>query len=147
VSNRQVPLLNHRYPSDVREATIVILYDADCGLCRWSADRLKRWDSRGALAFASIQSANGQELLHAIPEEARLDSMHAVTNDGRVWSGGEALRVLLEALPAGTVPATIAGAFPEATEHVYRFVARHRERLGAWLGQDACDVDPSGTAP
>lgn len=128
------------------EATIVVLYDADCGFCRWSADLLKRWDSRGTLAFAPIQSTNGQELLHAIPEEIRLDAMHAVTSDGRVWSGGEALRVLLEVLPGGPVSATIAGAFPEATEHAYRFVARHRERFGAWLGQDACDVDPSGTA-
>lgn len=124
----------------------MVLYDADCGFCRWSADRLKRWDSRGALTFASIQSTNGQELLHAIPERARLDAMHAVTGDGRVWSGGEAVRVLLEALPGGSVAATIAGAFPEASDHAYRFVARHREWLGAWLGQDACDVDPSGTA-
>lgn len=130
----------------MREATIVVLYDADCGVCRWLADRLSRWDSRGALTFESIQSTNGQELLHAIPEQARLDAMHAVTGDGRVWSGGEALRVLLEVLPGGKVPATIAGAFPETTELAYRFVARHRERLGAWLGQDACDVDPSRTA-
>jgi predicted DCC family thiol-disulfide oxidoreductase YuxK len=130
----------------VREATIVVLYDADCGFCRWSADRLKRWDSRGALTFASIQSSEGQGLLHAIPEEARLDAMHAVTSDGRVWSGGEALRVLLSALPFGRVPATVAGAFPEATERAYRFVARHREQLGARLGQDACDVDPSATS-
>jgi predicted DCC family thiol-disulfide oxidoreductase YuxK len=130
----------------VREATIVVLYDADCGFCRWSADRLKRWDSRGALAFAPIQSAKGRELLHAVPVNARLDAMHAVTGDGRLWSGGEALRVLLEVLPGGMVSATIAGAFPEATELAYRFIARHRERLGAWLGQDACDVDPSRAA-
>lgn len=119
------------------------LYDADCGFCRWSADRLKGWDSRGALAFASIQSTKGQQLLDALPPDSRLDAMHVVTVDGRVWSGGEALRVILEVLPGGGVPATIAGVFPDATEYAYRFVARHRERLGAWLGQVACNVDPS----
>jgi predicted DCC family thiol-disulfide oxidoreductase YuxK len=127
----------------VREGAIVVLYDADCGFCRWSADHLRRWDSRGALAFASIQSTDGQQLLHAVPVNARLDAMHAVTTDGRVWSGGDALRVLLDVLPGGRIPAAIAGAFPEATEHAYRFIARHRERFGAWLGQDACNVDPS----
>ncbi len=124
----------------------MVLYDADCGFCRWSAERLKRWDSPGALSFASIQGAKGQRLLHALSADARIDAMHVVGGDGRVWSGGEATRKLLEILPGGRVPATIAGTFPDATERAYRFVARHRERFGAWLGQDACNVDPSRTA-
>jgi predicted DCC family thiol-disulfide oxidoreductase YuxK len=122
---------------------VMLLYDEDCGFCRWSADKIRAWDSRGALAFASIQGETGTDLLHAVPPERRLDSMHAVTPDGRVWSGGEAVRVIVGRLPGGAAPGWIARAFPEATKIVYRQVVRHRQRLGRWLGQTACRVDPS----
>jgi predicted DCC family thiol-disulfide oxidoreductase YuxK len=132
------------YPADVAvRRRVTVLYDEDCGFCRWSADKLRAWDSRGALAFASIQCERGTGLLHAVPRELRLDSMHAVTPDGRVWSGGEAVRVVLEMLPGGSIPGAVARTFPSMTEHAYRVVVRNRERLGRWLGQDACSVDPS----
>lgn len=124
-------------------SSVTVLYDDDCGFCRWSADRIGRWDSRRRLVFASIQSARGRELLHAVPADLRLASMHAVTPDGRVWSGGEAVRVIVDELPGGSVLAAFAAAFPDATDALYRLAARNRERLGAWLGQDACSVDPS----
>ena len=122
---------------------IAVLYDEDCGFCRWSTDKLKAWDARGRLTFAAIQSPRGAELLVAVPEAQRLDSMHAVTPDGRVWSGGRAVRVILAQLPGGSILAPIAAACPGATDTIYRSVARHRERLGRMLGQRACSVDPS----
>jgi predicted DCC family thiol-disulfide oxidoreductase YuxK len=124
-------------------AVIAVLYDEDCGFCRWSTDKLKAWDARGRLTFAAIQSPRGAELLHRVPEAERLDSMHAVTTDGRVWSGGQALRAILAQLPGGSILASIAAAFPGATDTTYRLVARHRERLGRMLGQRACSVDPA----
>ena len=105
---------------------------------------MRRLDRHGALAFAPIQDVRGQELLLGVPAELRLDSMHGVTPDGRVWSGGEAVRVILGALPFGTIPSAVAATFPEATDAAYRLVTRHRETLGRWLGRDACSVDPSG---
>jgi predicted DCC family thiol-disulfide oxidoreductase YuxK len=122
---------------------ITVLYDEDCGFCRWSADKLRAWDTQHRLTFASIQSARGAELLVAVPEAHRLDSMHAVTRDGRVWSGGQAVRVTVAQLPGGSILASIAAAFPGATEATYRLVARHRQRLGRMLGQRACGVDPT----
>jgi predicted DCC family thiol-disulfide oxidoreductase YuxK len=121
---------------------ISVLYDEDCGFCRWSADKLKAWDARRRLTFAAIQSAQGAEVLHAVPEAQRLDSMHALTPDGRVWSGGQAVRVILAELPGGSILASIAAASPGATALTYRLVSRHRERLGRMLGQRACSVDP-----
>ncbi len=122
---------------------IEVLYDEDCGFCRWSTDKLKASDTRRRLTFASIQSARGAQLLVAVPEAQRLDSMHAVTPDGRVWSGGQAVRVILAQLPGGSILASIAAALPGATDTTYRLVARHRERLGRMLGQRACSVDPT----
>jgi len=124
---------------------ITVLYDKDCGFCRWSADKLRVWDTRRGLTFASIQSSRGAELLHPVPVAERLDSMHAVTPDGRVWSGGQAVRVIFDELPGGRALASIAATFPAATERTYRLVARHRNRLGRLLGQRACNVDPSRT--
>jgi predicted DCC family thiol-disulfide oxidoreductase YuxK len=124
---------------------ITVLYDEDCGLCRWSADKLRVWDQRRRLTFAWIQSSRGADLLHAVPVAERLDSMHAVTSDGRVWSGGQAVRVILAELPGGRTLASMAARFPGTTERMYRLVSRHRNRLGRLLGQRACNVDPSGT--
>lgn len=69
--------------------------------------------------------------------------MHAVTADGRVWSGGEAVRVILSELPSGSVTSAVVAAFPGTTDRLYRLIAENRELLGRWLGQDACNVDPS----
>jgi predicted DCC family thiol-disulfide oxidoreductase YuxK len=120
-----------------------VLYDEDCGFCRWSADKLRTWDTRDRLTFAAIQSPRGAELLVAVPEAQRVDSMHAVTPDGRVWSGGHAVQVILAELPGGSLLASIAAAFPGATGWIYHLVARHRQRLGRMLGQRACSVDPT----
>jgi predicted DCC family thiol-disulfide oxidoreductase YuxK len=122
---------------------VAVLYDEDCGFCRWSTDKLRASDTRRRLTFAAIQSPRGAELLQAVPEAERLDSMHAVTPDGRVWSGGQAVRVILAQLPGGSILASIAAALPGPTETTYRLVARHRERLGRMLGQRACSVDPT----
>jgi len=122
---------------------IEVLYDEDCGFCRWSTDKLKASDTRRRLTFAAIQSARGAELLRAVPDAQRLDSMHAVTPDGRVWSGGQAVRVILAQLPGGGILASFAAALPGATDTTYRLVARHRERLDRMLGQRACSVDPT----
>jgi predicted DCC family thiol-disulfide oxidoreductase YuxK len=78
-----------------------------------------------------------------VPVAERLDSMHAVAPDGRVWSGGQAVRVILDELPGGSALAGMAARFPGTTERIYRLVARRRNRLGRLLGQRACSVDPS----
>ncbi|TMK15696.1 MAG: aminotransferase class I/II-fold pyridoxal phosphate-dependent enzyme [Actinobacteria bacterium] len=122
---------------------VTVLYDEDCGFCRWSADELRAWDRRRGLTFVSIQNPRGAELLHAVPVAERLDSMHAVTPDGRVWSGGRSVPVILAELPGGSTLASIAATFPGTTEWFYRLVARHRQRLGRLLGQRVCSVDPS----
>ena len=126
---------------------ITVLYDEDCGFCRWSADELRRWDTRGRLTFASIQSTKGAELLHAVPATERLDSMHAVAPDGRVWSGGQAVRAVLAELPGGGALASMAARFPGTTERIYRLVARHRNRLGQVFGQRARSVVPTSSDP
>jgi predicted DCC family thiol-disulfide oxidoreductase YuxK len=121
----------------------IVLYDEDCGFCRWSADRLRVWDRPGRLAFAPIEGVVGARTLARVDPPARTASWHLITEDGRVWSAGAAIPQVLRRLPAGAVVAPLFETFPGTTERAYGWFARHRIRLGAALGQQACAVDPS----
>jgi predicted DCC family thiol-disulfide oxidoreductase YuxK len=121
----------------VTDAGWVVLYDEDCGFCRWSLDKLLAWDRRQALHSASIQSARGRELLAEIPEELHLDSFHLVAPDGTVHSAGAAAAPLAQLLPGGRPLATLFRAFPGLTARAYRFIANHRDRWARMLQIDA----------
>ena len=121
----------------------IVLYDEDCGFCRWSADALRRWDRRGRLRSAPIQSADGERLLADMNRAERLASWHVVTPDGRRRSAGAALAPALERLPGGAPLARLARLAPRLTETAYRLVASRRTSIGRLLGAEACAVDPS----
>jgi predicted DCC family thiol-disulfide oxidoreductase YuxK len=121
----------------------LVLYDEDCGFCRWSLDRLLRWDRGGRLRAAPIQSEEGDRLLADLSEPDRLASWHLVTPDGRRYSGGAATGPMARLLPAGAPVAFLAETFPRSTDRLYRWVARNRDTLGRRLGEQACAVDPS----
>jgi predicted DCC family thiol-disulfide oxidoreductase YuxK len=117
-----------------------LLYDRDCGFCRWSADKILAWD-RGRLRPVEIQSEEGQRLLAPVPEGERLDSWHLVTADGEVRSAGAGAAPLAALLPGGRPLAALFRAFPRATERAYRWVASHRDLFARVLRIDAsCEV-------
>jgi predicted DCC family thiol-disulfide oxidoreductase YuxK len=122
----------------------IVLYDQDCGFCRWSADRLRILDRRGELRFAPIQGPEGRRLLASLDPERQLESWHLVTPDGVVRSSGAAVPEVLRRLPGGGPLANLSASAPGLTERAYTFVAARRERWARMLGRDACRVDPSG---
>jgi predicted DCC family thiol-disulfide oxidoreductase YuxK len=119
----------------------LVLFDDDCGFCRWSAERLRSWDRRERLRFASIDGPEGDRFLNELGPDARSASWHVVI-DGRVWSSGAALTEVLRYVPGGRPLSALTAAFPDLTERAYRMVARHRGALGRALGTRACSVDP-----
>jgi predicted DCC family thiol-disulfide oxidoreductase YuxK len=121
----------------------VVLFDEDCGFCRWSLDRLLRWDGHRRLRAVPIQSEEGDHLLADLGRDARLASWHLVTPGGRRFSGGGATAPLARLLPAGAPVAYLAEVFPRTTDRLYRWLARNRDLLGRRLGEDACAIDPS----
>ena len=121
----------------------VVLYDEDCGFCRWSLDRLLRWDRRGSLRAAPIQSEEGARLLADLDEHDRLASWHLVTSDGRRYAGGAAAAPMARLLPAGAPVVFLAETFPRSIDRLYGWVARNRDTLGRRLGEQACSADPS----
>jgi predicted DCC family thiol-disulfide oxidoreductase YuxK len=109
---------------------VAILYDADCGFCRWSLAKLLAWDRRRRVRPVAIQSAEGQQLLNDLSEGQRLSSWHLVGPDGRRHSAGAASSPLLRTLSGGAPLAALLERFPSATEGAYAWVAANRGRLG-----------------
>jgi predicted DCC family thiol-disulfide oxidoreductase YuxK len=116
-----------------------ILYDADCGFCRWSLGWLLRWDRRRALEPVALQEPLAGELLREIAPERRLDSWHLVDADGSVVSAGAAAAPLLRLLPAGAPLAWLLERAPRAVERAYGRVAGARSALGGRLSDRALE--------
>jgi predicted DCC family thiol-disulfide oxidoreductase YuxK len=123
--------------------TATLLYDSDCGFCRWSVDKVLAWDRRRALRVLALQDPEAKALLPGMDEAKKMASWHLVAPDGQVYSAGDAAPPLLRLLPGGRAPATLLEAFPRLTNRAYRFVARNRDSFGRLVGQSACSVDPS----
>ncbi len=119
----------------------VVLYDADCGFCKWSLGKILAWDRAPRLRAVAIQSDEGERLLARLDPETRLDSWHLLTSDGRLFSAGAAAEPLARLLPGGRPLAALFHVFPRLTERGYRYVADHRDRWARLLRIDAnCDV-------
>ena len=84
-----------------RPPAVTVLYDHDCGFCRWSIGRLLAWDRAGHLRPLAIQSAEGQRLLADLTPEQRLATAHAVDAAGRRTSGGDAMAPIAAVLAGG----------------------------------------------
>jgi predicted DCC family thiol-disulfide oxidoreductase YuxK len=119
----------------------IVLYDDDCGFCKWSLDKVLAWDRRKALRPVAIQSEEGARLLAGLPESEWLESWHLALPSGEVLSAGAAAAPLAERLPGGRPLAFLFRSFPRITDRAYRFVARHRARFARLVGADAgCEL-------
>jgi predicted DCC family thiol-disulfide oxidoreductase YuxK len=107
-----------------------ILYDADCGFCRWSLAQVLRLDRHGRLRPVSLQDPAAEALLPGMPHEQRMASWHLVGDDGRVHSGGDAFAPLLRLIRRGAPFARALETFPRLGDLAYRTVAGRRSLLG-----------------
>ena len=107
-------------------AQAIVLYDQDCGFCRWTLGVLLMWDRGRRLWPAPIVGAVGDRLLARMPVEERLASWHLVEAGGVVSSGGRGLAVVLRYLPGGAPLGRLLRLVPGLVERAYRFVADHR---------------------
>jgi len=106
-----------------------VLYDADCGFCRWALARVLALDRDRRLRPVALGSAEADELLADMATEQRLASWHLVSPDGARTSGGAAAPPLLILLRGGKLPAAALARAPRLTERAYRWVAEHRSQL------------------
>lgn len=110
-----------------------VLYDGDCGFCKWSLALLLRLDREGRLRPLPLQAPAAEPLLGDLEPEQRLASFHLVAPNGERRSGGAALPELLRQLRGCSLPAALFARFPGATDRGYRWVATHRVGLSRWV--------------
>ena len=97
-----------------------LLYDADCGVCKFLVARILDWDRAARLHPVELQSARAVELLPGLSNEERMRSFHLVEPDGTVHSAGDGLARLADYLPG----------LPRALGRGYWLVAGNRDKLG-----------------
>ena len=111
----------------------IVLYDDDCGFCRWALGLLLIWDRGRRLWPEPIAGAVGDRWLAGMREAERLVSWHLVEVGGRVTSSGRALAEVLEYVPGGAVLARLLRRAPGLAERGYRFVADHRSQFSRFV--------------
>jgi predicted DCC family thiol-disulfide oxidoreductase YuxK len=111
-------------------APVTLLYDSDCGFCRWSLGKVLAWDRGRRIRPLSLQSKEAERLLAGMSEEARMGSWHLVDDAGAVHSAGAGIAPLLRLLPGGSPLAALAARVPRAMERGYRWVAGRRSLWG-----------------
>ena len=107
----------------------IVLYDSDCGFCKWILSGLLGRDRDSRLVPVALQRPEAAKLLADLEPEARMESWHLISPTGERRSGGEAIGPLLRLLHGGGLLASAAERFPAATDRGYRWVAEHRSAL------------------
>jgi predicted DCC family thiol-disulfide oxidoreductase YuxK len=121
-----------------------VIYDADCGFCKWCLALILRWDRGGALRPLPLGTSEADHVLAGLTVAERNASWHLVFDDRRFsagaaptgpvrFSAGAALAPVLALLPGGGVPAALVARIPRLTERGYRWVADHRGLLGRFV--------------
>jgi predicted DCC family thiol-disulfide oxidoreductase YuxK len=116
---------------------VIVLYDSDCGFCRWAMAWVVRLDRRDELVAVPIQSPLGSELLVDLDPDDRLAVAHTVEDDGRRGSGGAAAAEVLAVIDPTRMLARLARASPRRTNRLYDSVATRRTSLGRFVGRGA----------
>jgi predicted DCC family thiol-disulfide oxidoreductase YuxK len=125
-------------PSERPQADIVI-YDGDCRFCTGQVENLARWDSRGRLAFLSLQDPEVAKRFPDLTYEQLMEDMYVVDQRGNRYRGAAAFRYLTTRLPRlyllapfMHIPFTL-----PLWQWGYRQVARRRYRIAGKTGE-AC---------
>jgi predicted DCC family thiol-disulfide oxidoreductase YuxK len=120
-----------------RPPAVTVLFDRDCGFCRWSVAKLLAWDRAGRLRPVAIQSEEGQRLLADLSPQQRLASAHAIDAAGRRTSGGDAFGTVAGVLPGAAPLAALGRRAPGLVRMGYDAIAASRPLLGKLVGDRA----------
>lgn len=121
-------------------ARAMLLYDAECRLCRFAARTVLRLDLDRELGALPLQDLEAAAFLEPLAEEERLTSWRVVQPDGSLTGLGAGVVPLLRAMRLTRPTARLVSLVPDrALDTVYGVVARHRGQLGRLV--------PDGPAP
>jgi len=118
----------------VADGPAVLIYDAECSMCRASALWLLRRALAGGaerLEILPCRSPVRRERFPAITDEVCMQAMQLVLPDGRVLAGADAAPEILRLIPRWRSVAWLF-ALPAArpvARRVYAWIARNRMRI------------------
>jgi len=118
----------------------VLLYDADCRVCRFVARATLRLDRREELGFLPLQDPEADRFLEGLPAGERLASWRLVRRDGSLAGYGAGLSELLGSMAVTRAFGRAVSVVPDRVlDALYEPTARRRGRLGRLV--------PRGPAP
>ncbi len=100
-----------RLATGIDQPAVRVLFDGACPRCRGWMALLSAADPDHVLEPVDLTAVDVRTVHAGLTDEACLQAMHAVTRDGRVTAGFDALRAILLRLPLFW-PAGLAGFFP-----------------------------------
>jgi predicted DCC family thiol-disulfide oxidoreductase YuxK len=115
---------------------VTLIYDRDCGFCRWCLGKVLAWDRRRAIRPVALGTPEANELLRGVPAAERYRSWHLV-DDAGVHSAGAGFPPLLRLLPGGIPFAAATAKLPGPAESAYRFVSGNRSIWGRLVTEGA----------
>ncbi len=119
-----------------------ILFDGDCGICSYSAEKIKQIDVGSRFIVEPYQAFPEIELKEFGITYAHCDrSLQAITRKGRVYGGALGVNYFLWTRFPWTLVVILIYAIPVLflLELIgYRLVADNRGRLSQWFGMKAC---------
>jgi predicted DCC family thiol-disulfide oxidoreductase YuxK len=116
---------------------VILVYDRDCGFCRWCLGKVLAWDRRRAVRPVALGTPEANRLLADVPAAERPKSWHLVDEDGTVHSAGAGFEPLFRLLPGGGPFAAAAARLPGATQRGYGFVSGNRSIWGKFVTDGA----------
>jgi predicted DCC family thiol-disulfide oxidoreductase YuxK len=109
---------------------VILIYDSDCGFCRWCLAKVLAWDRRRAVRPVALGTDEAKRLLGDMPRDEQFSSWHLVDESGAVRSAGAGFPPLLRLLPGGRPFAALSARFPGGTARAYRAVSGNRSIFG-----------------
>lgn len=106
----------------------LLVYDAECGPCSKFKNAVDRLDKYNRLRFISLAHADEQGLLNSIPKRRVHKSFHMISPGSKIWSGANAIPILLELLPFGGVDSSLILRFPPG-QRIVNFLYSTLSRL------------------
>jgi predicted DCC family thiol-disulfide oxidoreductase YuxK len=130
--------LTRPFRRESRRATVI--YDADCGICLWLARLVKRLDPFERLTFVGNDEV--ERFPAGVSPEAVDKTLVVVDSKGRVFHQEQAVRVVLFALPFGSLLGVwlLVPGLRQLARAVYDKVAVNRIRISAAVGLGACGL-------
>lgn len=117
---------------------LTVLYDGSCNLCRGSAARVRRFDTRHRIELLDLHDPSATDRFPQINRDQAMKWMQAVDANGRVYSGADAWARIGLLLPGWKFLAWIllAPGVRWLVAKIYAWIARNRYRWNRTICED-----------